>query len=166
MSSSVKSPDIAAIAQLVAHGPADLPDPHVVANMRLRKLYNEQNAGRRERRLMRRAHRRLIRENRWYECGCTPRCDWYASAEWKCKMYMNQSHGFCLEPTPPTLPNVAYNVPISQSAIPQSQNATIPLSFWFCSDPGLSIPHVAIPRGQRNVDIRLAELTDIADTGG
>lgn len=46
---------------------------------------------------------------------------------------------------------------------------TVPLLFWFCTDPGMMLPSVSIPYGQRFIDIDLAtqpELVEVVSRGG
>lgn len=49
------------------------------------------------------------------------------------------------------------------SSVQPALEVTVPLLFWFCKDFRLSVPSVAIPYGQRWVEIRLAESKELVE---
>ena len=104
---------------------------------------------RRGRHIKRRLHRRAMRENPAFKCECTPQCDWFASPKWKIDTYGKTLVDDILTQH---REDVEIGKELKRMRV-ENKPMVVPLSFWFCRDPGLSIPQVSIPYGMRTVNI-------------
>lgn len=116
-----------------------------------------QSLSRRGRHIKRRLHRRKMNESSSFKCMCTPRCDFMVPAKPKLPLT-----GGTMAGSIPHVPFALYPESMQPSGS-MSMPLSVPLSFWFSSNPGLSIPQVAIPYGQRFVSVTIEP---IENTGG
>lgn len=62
--------------------------------------------------------------------------------------------------TPLTLPGISPNTKTPEPSI-RSRQLVIPLHFWFCENPGLALPLVALQNSEVYINVTLRALTDL-----